>query len=120
MYICVYIYIYIYIKLYIYTHTYLFTPFKFQKAGGPFGNDNSDCSYRKDHRTPQNHMTTDPNKLWKRAEVAVKFDSHLGELTASSRYTLLMIDIECFYVHLSCHLFIFVTFCLSFSMSLDC
>ena len=57
-----------------------------QKAGGLSGNEDSDCSDKMDRKTPQNHMTTDPNKLWEHAEVAVKFDSRIGQLTDSLRY----------------------------------
>ena len=55
-----------------------------EKAGGPFNNgyENSDHPYKMDDRTPQNHMTTDPNKLWAHAEVAVKFHKKLSQLTA--------------------------------------
>ena len=72
--------------MYVYTHIRIYL-FRFSNAGGSFGNENSECSYyRMSHRTPQNHMTTNPNKLWRSAKVAVKFDSQLGQLTASSRY----------------------------------
>ena len=35
----------------------------------------------KQERTPQNLMTTDPNKLWPEGVVQLKFDALMGELT---------------------------------------